>query len=183
MGEYGGNDSVASSGVDRRKLLKGTVAAGVGAAAWSAPNIKTLGFAPAYAQTCSVPPTVASFNGGSINNGTTCGGPAAYAEANHDPSGSSNGITFVANGTCLDLHDVSFSWDAAGPDAECNIRVYVLTPGQNEQCGSNGTRVPLDAAGTATVPIPSIDDNECPSGQVFVEIACSNDPDNCLPVV
>ncbi len=35
--------------VNRRRLLKGAAAVGVGAAAWSSPNIRTLGATPAYA--------------------------------------------------------------------------------------------------------------------------------------
>ena len=37
------------SAVNRRRLLKGAAAAGVGAVAWSSPNIRTLGATPAYA--------------------------------------------------------------------------------------------------------------------------------------
>lgn len=57
MGDTDGN---ANFGVDeradalnRRRLLKGVVAVGVGAAAWTAPNVRTLGFAPAYTQVSS----------------------------------------------------------------------------------------------------------------------------------
>ncbi len=41
--------------LSRRRMLKGAAAVGVGAVAWSAPNIKTFGFAPAYAYVCTTP--------------------------------------------------------------------------------------------------------------------------------
>ena len=37
-----------SPAINRRRLLKGAAAAGVGVAAWSAPNVQSFGFAPAY---------------------------------------------------------------------------------------------------------------------------------------
>lgn len=54
MGEVGGtseNEQPSSGALNRRNMLKAAVAAGAGAAAWSAPDIKTLGFKPALAQT------------------------------------------------------------------------------------------------------------------------------------
>lgn len=40
-------------GVDRRNLLKGAVAAGVGVVAWSSPSISSIGGTPAYAAVCT----------------------------------------------------------------------------------------------------------------------------------
>lgn len=45
--------AVEDGGVDRRKLLKGAVAAGVGVVAWSSPSISSLGGTPAYAAVCT----------------------------------------------------------------------------------------------------------------------------------
>jgi len=56
-------------GLDRRRLLQGAVAAGVGVAAWSAPNITTLGFTPAYAAVCTVTPEVYDIG---RNRNTSC---------------------------------------------------------------------------------------------------------------
>ncbi len=44
-----------AAGVDRRMLLKGAVAAGVGVAAWTAPSITSLGGTPVYAANCTGP--------------------------------------------------------------------------------------------------------------------------------
>lgn len=41
------------SGVNRRNLLKGAVAAGVGVVAWSSPSITSIGMTPAYAAACT----------------------------------------------------------------------------------------------------------------------------------
>ena len=53
MGEVGGtseNEQPSSGALNRRNMLKAAVAAGAGVAAWTAPDIKTLGFKPALAQ-------------------------------------------------------------------------------------------------------------------------------------
>lgn len=42
-----------AAGVNRRNLLKGAVAAGVGVVAWSSPSITSIGMTPAYAATCT----------------------------------------------------------------------------------------------------------------------------------
>lgn len=52
--ERNGTDA-SGSGIDRRNLLKGAVAAGVGVAAWSAPSITSLGGTPVYAANCTGP--------------------------------------------------------------------------------------------------------------------------------
>ncbi len=44
-----------NAGVDRRALIKGAVAAGVGVAAWTAPSITSLGGTPVYAANCTGP--------------------------------------------------------------------------------------------------------------------------------
>ena len=69
-------DQGDSSGLSRRRLLQATVAGGVGAAAWSAPNIKTLGFKPAYAQICSTASDVMTFTStpGRVSCGTAAFG-------------------------------------------------------------------------------------------------------------
>ena len=47
-------DEAESSRLSRRNMLKVAAAGAAGTAAWTAPNIRTLGFKPAYAQTCSM---------------------------------------------------------------------------------------------------------------------------------
>jgi hypothetical protein len=47
------NRSQESSGLNRRRLLKGAAAAGVGVAAWSVPSITSLGGTPVYAAACT----------------------------------------------------------------------------------------------------------------------------------
>ena len=44
---------VHATGVNRRNLLKGAVAAGVGVVAWSSPSVTSIGMTPAYAETCT----------------------------------------------------------------------------------------------------------------------------------
>lgn len=51
-------DDVTRRRLSRRRLLQATVATGVGATAWAAPDIKTLGFKPAAAAVCSAPTSV-----------------------------------------------------------------------------------------------------------------------------
>lgn len=75
MGEIRGREAdggVTDQPMARRQFFRGAVATGVGVAAWSAPNIKTLGFAPAYAQVCSVPGEVTTYTStyGKVNNAT-----------------------------------------------------------------------------------------------------------------
>ena len=66
--------STTDGSLSRRRILKGAAAVGVGAVAWSAPNIKTFGFAPAYAQVCTK--TATFFEVGRRNTACTCD-PAA----------------------------------------------------------------------------------------------------------
>ena len=49
MGEIQDEGGADSYSIARRRVLKGAVAAGVGAAAWGAPHIRTLGTVPAAA--------------------------------------------------------------------------------------------------------------------------------------
>lgn len=52
------NEGAVSTGVDRRQLLKGAAAVGVGAAAWAVPNITSMGGTPAYADSCTAGSTL-----------------------------------------------------------------------------------------------------------------------------
>jgi hypothetical protein len=51
MGE--GTASTETGGINRRRLLQGAVAAGVGAVAWTSPSISSMGGTPAYAAVCT----------------------------------------------------------------------------------------------------------------------------------
>ena len=73
--ESGGSE-ISKSSISRRNALKAGIATGVGAAAFAGPQIGMLGTAPAYAQICSKPIVTSEFDGGSINNGSSCGGAA-----------------------------------------------------------------------------------------------------------
>ena len=44
---------IRSPGINRRNLLKGAAAAGVGVVAWSSPSITSIGGTPAYAAVCT----------------------------------------------------------------------------------------------------------------------------------
>lgn len=70
MGEIGGTSEEDGSGVNRRRLLKGAVATGVGVAAWSAPSITSLGGSPVYAGVCTQP--IFDYEVGSRNTSCDC---------------------------------------------------------------------------------------------------------------
>src|SRR5687767_10858920 len=53
MDEHGETADGASSALNRRRLLKGAAAAGIGVAVWTTPSIKSIGGTPAYAAVCT----------------------------------------------------------------------------------------------------------------------------------
>lgn len=53
MANDNGISQEEAAGVNRRNLLKGAVAAGVGVVAWSSPSITSIGMTPAYAAACT----------------------------------------------------------------------------------------------------------------------------------
>ena len=64
-------DEIESARISRRRMLQAAAAGGVGVAAWTAPNVKTLGFKPAYAQICSTASDVTTYT--STGGFVTCG--------------------------------------------------------------------------------------------------------------
>lgn len=147
------------AGVNRRNLLKGAVAAGVGVVAWSSPSITSIGMTPAYAAVCTggtVP-----FYLGYRNTSCSCEqGSMKYVKYKElDPNAC--GIPDTAK-----PRPVTFNFDDSG----------LCPPGTQEQGGG--------AAGTATATIgaaldPSTDYAFCRIKVVVVDGQCSLTP---LPV-
>lgn len=73
MGEMVEAQTESSSAMNRRNLLKGAAAVGVGAAVWTVPSITSLGGTPAYADTCTSGFT--NYALGSRNTACNCGNP------------------------------------------------------------------------------------------------------------
>lgn len=60
----------STAGIDRRRVLKGAIATGVGVAVWSTPSISSMGGTPVYAANCSA--TVLRFGIGTRNTSCDC---------------------------------------------------------------------------------------------------------------
>lgn len=198
MGEDGGStgsgEGADSATLNRRRLLQGAAAAGVGAAAWSAPNITTLGFTPAYAQVCTQPLLEfevsnrnTACNCGSNPNkrvsykefGTACAG-TAYPGTAVLRSGTCAGPLIGNSGECPQGFGGNAGVCVSAPPAgtTCKIRVIV----QQGNCTGTPIAVVISDAfsGPGFVDMPAA---PCQgSGNVFVrvQIVCSVDPD-CLP--
>ena len=140
-------------GVDRRKLLKGAVAAGVGVVAWTSPSITSMAGTPAYAAVCTGGTTV--FYLGYRNTSCSCeSGDVDYIKFKQ-LSPDACGIPLSAK-----PREVTFNFDNTG----------LCPPGTTEQ--GNGT------AGTATATIqaasdPSKDYELCRLKVVVVDGQCS----------
>lgn len=112
----GGEPAAASpSAIQRRTLLKTAVATGAAAAVWTAPNIETLGFAPAAAATaCNIltPPTTNSNNG---QSDTVAGSPLALCNLNVGNNGQAESFTVTNPGpNCASLTIVADLVDCSG---------------------------------------------------------------------
>lgn len=134
---------------DRRSILRGAVAAGVGAAVWVAPDISTLGFTPAYALVCSAPGTYVATGGAVACPG---GGPCAGVVALQGSvtlvlqGGGASSTTVSVSGSgpgCADgTRTLVFSGSgSAAPDLECVVDGIVV--GGTDFGG--GTTVPVIA--------------------------------------
>jgi hypothetical protein len=81
------SDTAEGSAVNRRRLLKGAAAVGVGAVAWSSPNIRTLGATPAYAThtpTTAIITLLSDCDSLQANcSGGTCGGTPEWGPASN----------------------------------------------------------------------------------------------------
>lgn len=149
VGREGDSETIGSSAVlDRRRMLKTAVAAGVGVATWSAPSITTIGSTPAYAQTCSVVSTVTEYTSSTSNTAGGCGvnlrlrgsvtfGPGASFSAAPNGSGCADGI-----------ETVSFTGPAT---ARCRIKTLDLYDNKGNPIGSYP-----QPTGSAGVTIPLI---------------------------
>ena len=71
MEELSDNTTAESGALNRRNVLKGAVAVGVGAAVWTVPSITSLGGTPAYAETCTG--GTVEFQAGTTNTSCSCG--------------------------------------------------------------------------------------------------------------
>lgn len=193
-----GGENREGDGVDRRGLLKGAVAAGVGVAAWSAPSITSLGGTPVYAAVCTQPVNVFGVN---VRN-TDCGGcpqTIRYKDfstnqctlSNPFPFATSlkNNSTCTANpnpsGSCPPNAHVSVAGTPAGQT--CKVRVIV----QQNNCAGSAILTAFSApfSGAACVQLPSqtsggvfLDCSNTPTGSNFtrIDIVCSIQP-QCLP--
>jgi len=88
-------------------MLQGGVAIGVGAAAWAAPNINSLGFTPAYAQACTNPGPVTTHDSSTSSEvtciGDGCGFSPGLAGSVSGPA--PGGDTFTVTGGCANGSD------------------------------------------------------------------------------
>lgn len=191
-------DSTPGSGVDRRRLLKGAVAAGVGVAAWGTPSISSLGGTPVYAAVCTQPVNVFGVN---VRN-TDCGGcptTIRYKDFSTSQCTISNPFPFATSlkdnsacnvnpkpaGSCPPNAHVSVAGTPAGQT--CKVRVTV----QQNNCAGTAILVAFSTSfsGVSCVQLPSqtsggvaLDCSNTPTGSNFtkIDIVCSIDPD-CLP--
>lgn len=199
MGETGGTSEEDGSGVNRRRLLKGAVATGVGVAAWSAPSITSLGGSPVYAGICTQP--ILNYEIGSRNTscncedamgnkfvnykelGTPCGvsSPPASVYMSHGPCGAAMddsgtcppGTTQQGNGA---VGDAYVCIGANTSNLFCRAKVTV----ERGNCSGDIKATAFSGAVGPTggsAPMPKV---ACPGGgNLFVRITlqCSVDPD------
>lgn len=165
-------DGVSEAAINRRRLLKGAAAAGVGAAAFAAPNITTLGFAPAYAQGSVIVGTLeqSSKLNANCNSKAPCSGGGA-ADAPEWGNGGTPGVIkhsiVSSNDTKIQVHqvgDVSTSGCAFSP-SEATITQQpagyfcVITQIAKGCASTTLTPEPPIASPAVTVPVAA-----CPSG-------------------
>lgn len=191
MGETGGTagdqERATADGPGRRALLKGAVAAGVGAAAWTAPDIKTLGFTPAYAQTCS-PGQVEFFVGpcASTNVGNCSSMGTQYARIQpFQPSD----FPSLPGGATVEL----FCGGSSAPNPGCcsldgdpNLVFADVPAGTTCQVssievwqGSGSCSGPSDTVVVGSLDIPSIE--KIGGGNISYRVTIECGPDACFP--
>jgi len=150
MGEISERERETTGGsatIDRRRVLKTAVAAGVGMAAWSAPSITTLGATPAYGQNCSELSTVTEYVTTTSNTAGGCG--ANVRLRNSVTFGPANSFAATPNGSgCADgVETVLFTGPAT---ARCRIKTLDLYDNKGnligsypQPAGSDGVTIPL----------------------------------------
>jgi hypothetical protein len=182
-------------GIDRRKLLKGAAAVGVGVTAWSVPDITSLGSTPVYAQVCTAPVTY--YEASNRNTSCSCGTPnqgikhAKYSKFKTACAGTTYpGVVELRSGSCTGAL-IGESGECAPPEGAAGVCVgnppggqtcRIVVRAEQGNCGAvlisqvvgenfttpTWTKMPvLDCAGQANI-------------FVRVRIACSRDP-FCLP--
>ena len=194
MGDNGGNSNDKAT-IDRRAMLKGAAAAGVGVAAWSAPSITTLGFTPAYAQTCT--PPITTYEIGTRNTdcggcgdflrwkplGSACGG-IPFPGVNELREDSCAGAIIGNSGECTPNAGICLSPSIGGLPAGsiCRLKVTLVS---NGACSDNilpgypvfGDAGPIGTQTWYALPEAPIGSGGVPcSSFVRVQIECSTDP-------
>ena len=150
--------------ISRRRMLKGAAAVGAGAVAWSAPNITTLGFTPAYAQVCTVPTN--SYVVSARNTSCDCCSNPDTSAKYKEFSGNCGGVLFP--GTAI-LTETSCAGDPIGNNG--------TTPGNSDAgcvpvCGGDpGVCVtPNDLTLACRVVIELISNGSCSNNFVLPTI-------------
>ncbi len=195
MNESSGSVDEASGTLNRRRLLKGAAAAGVGVAVWTSPSITSLGGTPAYAAMCTAGFT--SYELGTTNTSCNCNpnaGTPGPKVANYKPldstrcgtgptfpgtfslrKGSCGGAAVTNSGACppgyggTDNAGICVQPTNSSLFCRTEVRVYTggaCSTGFTQYFGAIGT-------GTAFLPLPGI---PCQSeGNIFysVFVRCS----------
>lgn len=152
--------------LDRREALKkGALAAGVGAAAFSAPSIQSMSVAPRFASATSdtcVPMTGTTDLNHSVNCGASCStgtgeGIILNTNGNWAISDLVTGITFTEEEYCsaTGISTGSINITPTNDNDECFITGFVIDD------GGVVTVYPVDAGTTATVEWPRNPDRPC----------------------
>jgi hypothetical protein len=178
------------TGLDRRKLLKGAVAAGVGVAAWSTPSISALGGTPAYASSCTAGFTTYVLNVRNTDCGPCPNGGIRYKDwtTNQCPIDNYPFSAALANSNCSNnVPSAGVCHPSAGvcvggtPAGQtCVLRAIV----QQNNCDGTILRSAVSAqftGGPRFVQLPFVSCTGIP-GSLFarIEILCSTEPE-CLP--
>jgi hypothetical protein len=197
MVNQGTNQSEVGGSMNRRTVLKGAVAAGVGVAAWSVPSITSAGGTPAYAAVCTV-----GFDTYVLNvRNTDCGGcdgsvrikdwstsqcqtdnyPPGASLANGACAGTANALPIPNPGVCPLPGTGGVCVNGVPLGETCKLRLVL----QQNNCGGTEIRSSVSASffGPGFIPLPG--GTDCvpgDGGNLFsrIEILCSTQA-QCLP--
>lgn len=191
------NQAEVGGSLNRRSMLKGAVAAGVGVAAWSVPSITSLGGTPVYAAVCTV-----GFDTYVLNvRNTDCGGcsdsvrvkdwstsqcqtdnyaPGASL-ANGACAGTPGAMPIPNPGVCPSPGTGGVCVGGVPTGQTCKLRLVI----QKNNCGGTEIRSSLSSAFTTGGFIPLPGGADCrpgDGGNLFsrIEIVCSRQS-QCLP--
>lgn len=184
-----------TGGVDRRMLLKGAIATGVGVAAWSVPSITSLGGTPAYAAVCTVGFTTYNLNVRNTDCGPCAGDAVRYKPwtTNQCPTDNYSPGAALASKRCggptggdgVCPPDAGVCVGGVPTGQVCKLRVII----QQGNCGDPPIRSALSASFTTAtfVPLPAVVCGPLPDGtnlpgNIFarIQIVCSTQ-EACLP--